>query len=190
MTAERFDRDELERFLRAVDKHLVAPAKIKVIGGTAASLGYGADETTVDIDLYQSSTPDLQHAASLAREETGLEVPIGNSTVADIPHDAEDRLVRQLPELQKLEVWVLEKHDLVLSKVIRWADTDTRQVRQLENLSYDVLIVRFESEMRHVVGDLRKVKDNFLDMIDDVFGELTTVRARQRLEGWERRPFG
>lgn len=187
MTLRRFDRGELETFLRAVDRYLTSPTKIVIIGGTAASLAHGIDATTVDIDLFQSDSIELQRAANLACEETGLDVPICDSTVADIPYNAEDRLVRHLGDLPHLEVWALEKHDLVLSKILRWADSDRYQVRQLRDLSLDVLVERFTGEMTHVVGDHGRFKENFLDLVQDLFGELEQVRLRRSLRGWENR---
>ena len=38
---ETFLREQLERFLQAVDAALVAPVEVVVIGGTAAALHYG-----------------------------------------------------------------------------------------------------------------------------------------------------
>jgi hypothetical protein len=38
---ETFLRDQLERFLEAVDAALTGPAQVVVIGGTAAALHYG-----------------------------------------------------------------------------------------------------------------------------------------------------
>ena len=49
MTA--YHSSKIETFLRAVDRHLVAPMEIRVIGGAAAVLSFGLQTATSDIDL-------------------------------------------------------------------------------------------------------------------------------------------
>ena len=46
----KFHRDELTRFLEAVDGHLGRRRRIVLIGGAAASLAYKISRVTTDID--------------------------------------------------------------------------------------------------------------------------------------------
>ena len=112
---QAFGRAELERFLESIDRHLVRKQRIEVIGGGAVALRYSSRVATSDIDTFQSMTPALGKAASQARKETGLEIPMADSPVADLPWDYEKRVERVLPRLQRLEVFTLERHDLALS---------------------------------------------------------------------------
>ncbi len=175
--------DEIRTFLEAADRHLSMPAKIILIGGGAATLAYGATSATGDLDTLNKLSKELQRAFKEANAETGLNVPVSLSGVASPPEDYEDRLERILPKLKKLEVWTLEKHDLVLSKVIRWAESDQQHIREINRsvgLSFDVLVERFRDEVHDkVVGDPKRIRGYFLWMIEDLFGELKRVAAEK-----------
>jgi hypothetical protein len=49
-------------------------------------------------------------AARSARSESGLHIPIAESTIAQFPEGFEQRLMRVTPELQHLELWVPDGH--------------------------------------------------------------------------------
>ncbi len=171
-------------FLHAVDRHLRRRTRVEIIGGSAAALAHGATSTTADLDTFTPTTAALEAAVARAAAETGLHIPVSQAGIADVPLDYEQRLERHLPELEKLEVWVLEKHDLVLSKTIRCYEHDLQQIREIRDrvgLSFDVLVKRFRDEMDHVVGDPARIRSNFLVMIEDVFGELKRVAAEKAL---------
>lgn len=185
-----FGADEIRAFLHAVDRHLTRRTRVEIIGGGAAALAHGARSTTSDLDTFSAVHEELQAAAARAAEETGLPIPVSQATVADVPYDYEDRIERQLPDLKHLEVWVLEKHDLVLSKTIRCYEHDLEQIVEIHHsvgLSFEVLLERFESEMTNVIGDTRRIRSNFLIMVEAVFGELQRATAEKRLKSWGRR---
>jgi hypothetical protein len=185
-----FGREELAIFLRAVDRNLTTPARIVIIGGSAAALHEGAS-TTNDIDTYNKLPAAVEAAVAAAVGETGLAIPVGISVVADYPWNFQDRLERRYPELEHLEVLVLERHDLFLSKALRAYDNDEIQLRAMHRarpFDYDVLVDRFQSEMAQVVGTPSVVCDNFLDMIRAVFGELKRIDASKKLASWPKRP--
>ncbi len=76
-------------------------------------------------------------------------------------------------------------HDLVLSKTIRGYDHDLQQIREIHEragLSFDVLVERYRDEMSHVMGDPARIREVFLVMIEDVFGELKRVAAEKALK--------
>ncbi|MBA3393463.1 MAG: hypothetical protein H0T89_12510 [Deltaproteobacteria bacterium] len=163
---------------------------MEIIGGGAAALAYGASSTTSDLDTFNAITSELVEAVAQATADTGFAIPVSQATVADVPYNYEDRLQRLLPELEHLEVWVLEKHDLVLSKTLRCYEHDLQQILEIHasvGLSFDVLVERFESEMTNVVGDPARIRANFLIMIETVFGELPRASAETRLKSWGRR---
>lgn len=179
-----FRATDLRRFLGAVDRHLSSRARIEIIGGCAAALAHGATSATTDVDTFTPTTAALQAAVARAVEETGLEITLAQSTVAEVPLGYEERLLRQLPELAQLEIWALEKHDLVLSKALRCYEHDLQQLREIrdaQGLSFDTLVSRFIDEMDHVVGDPARIRSSFLLAIEELFGELKRIAAERRL---------
>lgn len=83
-----------------------------------------------------------------------------------------------------LEVWVLEKHDLALSKVMRGDEHDEQQILEIHQrigLEFDTLVTRYRDEMRHVIGDPIRLRFQFLMLIERLFGELKRVAAERLL---------
>lgn len=176
---------QLRSFLRSVDRHLAARARIVLIGGSAAALAHGATTTTTDVDTFNDTTTELVDAVERANAETGLDVPISRASVADVPYNYEDRLERHLEDLPNLEVWVLEKHDLVLSKTVRGYDHDLQQILEIHQavgLDLDTLVERWTSEMTHAMGDPGRLRSNLLLMIETVFGEAARGRVERALQ--------
>jgi len=169
---------EIRELLRAVDRHLPIHASIVIIGGAAAAF-YEAESTTTDIDTFEAIGAELEDAVAHARVETGLGLVLGHSAVADVPYNFEDRLVRELPELTRLTVRILEKHDLALSKCVRGNEHDLQQLEEIHargGLSLEILVERFRTEMSHVMGDPARIRTNFLELIERLFGELARAR--------------
>ena len=180
--------DEICVFLRAIDRHLTSHASIVLIGGAAAAF-HQASSTTNDVDTSHALTAELRTAIERASAETGLAIPISYAAVADVPYNSDDRLERLLPELGNLEVRVLEKHDLALSKIVRGDDHDLQQlleIHQNTGLDFDILVGRFRDEMGHVVGDPVRIRRQFLDLIHLLFGELKHVAANKMLSSANR----
>lgn len=175
--------DELRIFFEAVDRHLPARASIVIIGGAAAAF-HRAESTTNDVDTLDAVSADVLTAVEQARSSAGLSVPISASTVAQVPDNYDLRLEKVLPHLERLEVWVLEKHDLALSKIVRGVEHDMQQLEEIHKntgFDFETLVDRFRTEMGTVVGDPRRIRLNFLELIERLFGELKRVAAEQRL---------
>ena len=176
-----FPRFEIERFLRAVDKALTRPADLIVIGGTAATLHYGAGRATRDIDTLSAVSSALAGAASEARRATGLQIPIQLVTIADEPEDYASRLERVLPRLKRLRISVPERHDLVLMKSTRAYEHDIQVIREIHEhspLSLEVLVDRFINEMSPI-GDPTRIRGNFLIVIESLFPEQVDAVERR-----------
>lgn len=164
----RFGADELERFLTAIDRALTRRTFVILIGGGAAALGYGVRSATKDLDTL-TSTADLEDAIRTARAETGLDIPIEATPVADLPYEFESRLVRVLPAL-----------------LVRANAGDLAAVEELHGrhpLSFETLVGRYQREMTHAVGDPVRLDQNFLLGVQVLFGE----RARDDARGLLRR---
>src|SRR5262249_26813478 len=132
-----------------------------------------ANQTATSRDSESQSGDGVRHSRRQSR-------------IAEPPTEFEDRLERVLANFTKLKVWVLEKHDLALSKAIRCTDDDDlQQIRELHHsvgLVFDVLLERFRTEVLGcIVGDPRRHRDYFLWMIEDLFGEHKKVDAERRL---------
>lgn len=175
-----FLREQLERFLRAVDAALAEPIDLVVIGGTAAALHYGVGRATHDIDTWTPVQADLAAAADKARAVTGLEIPLQESGVADAPLEFEARLERVLPNLRRLAVFVPERHDLVLMKAVRCYEHDLEAIAEIHAsspLSLEVLVERFRDEMTPI-GEPARIRGNFLAVVERLFPDAVDSAAR------------
>lgn len=185
MGQQRYAPDELNEFLDALGECLEEPATVVLVGSSAIILGHGVTTTTIDIDTLHPCPPALQIAIQQARRVTGLAVPVGPPGVVQMPEGFEDRLVR-LKTRGQLELFILEKHDLAISKMLRAVEHDRQHVQALHRrdpLDLETLVERFERDMLPCyVGDPATVIDYFLWMIEELFGEMASVRTARRLK--------
>lgn len=179
-----FSQDELSRFLVSLDRHLEKPKRLTLIGGAAASLAYGIRRTTSDIDTIDSIA-DLEKSINLARKETGLDVPFQEVGVWDAPYHFEDRLQTIDMGLRKLHIIVPEKHDLALMKVVRGQENDKDAIEQIANrvgLDKPTMVSRFKNEMTHAIGTQRHLVQNFLAVMEMLYGESEADRIQLELK--------
>jgi hypothetical protein len=121
--------------LRRFDAALDEQVPVIVIGGSALALAYGVAAATGDVDTYESRTDLLAAAAEAARRATGLRVPITNRGIAQFPPGYDQRLVPVLPQLTRLEVRVLDAHDLAAGKLLRGTEHDCQQLGALHDVN-------------------------------------------------------
>lgn len=185
---QRFDRSQAISFLHVLDAYLTKDVDVLVVGGMAAILGYHADVKTADIDIYataKGTTSDLQQAARHAREVTGIDLSIGDASVADLPYEYEGRVkaVRGV-KFRKLTVTVPDKYDLVLSKAIRAYPHDLDAIRSIHDhhrLSEKVLAKRFETEIWKIANtNPRSFALNMVAVMRLLYGEDRTNFYKSR----------
>lgn len=178
MAFTRYAVDDLTRFLKALDEALDEPAKLVVIGGSALVLGYGGAAATNDIDTFESYLDAIKEAAEQARTKTGLNIPIVNSGIAQLPNGYEDRLMRVLPHLKNLEVLVLDAYDLAVSKLVRGNEHDRQQLAQLHALTpfdLDTLVTRFRDLMATYVGDPTEPWWSLRHLVEELWGDIAAA---------------
>ncbi|MFL5307541.1 MAG: DUF6036 family nucleotidyltransferase [Polyangia bacterium] len=176
----KYTREELVKFLRSMDGVLEDTTEILVIGGAAAALKYGATASTKDIDTWHTVPLALLKAASAARAETGLAVPIEKAGVSDGPYHYEDRVRPVSMRLKKLRILVPDRHDLALMKVVRGDRHDEDIIAEIHArhpLKLDVLLMRFEEEMGHVTKDERILRWQFRALVSRLFGTQAARRV-------------
>ena len=176
----KYTRDELVKFLRSVDLFIDEPTKLLVIGGAAAALVYGANGSTKDIDTWSNVPRALAKAAVNARQATGLAVPIEKAAVTDGPYHYEDRIRPAAMRLKKLRIFVPERHDLALMKVVRGDRHDEDMIAEIHArhpLKLETLLKRFEEEMGHVTKDERILRSQFRALVARLFGPAAAKRV-------------
>jgi hypothetical protein len=191
MKLKRHEAAELERFLVAVDRALTRRVNLIVIGGSALSLGYGITSVTTDIDTFGNRTASahdgragldaIQEAARIARADTDLDIPIAESTIAQFPDGFETRLVRVLPGLEHLELWVPEVYDLAAAKLLRGNEHDRQQLAELYHLvrlDRSTLIKRFNLLLENYVGDPLEPRWSLYQLVTEIWGEVAAVDLR------------
>ncbi|WP_031496646.1 DUF6036 family nucleotidyltransferase [Bryobacter aggregatus] len=152
--------------LAEFDRQLSMPISLTCMGGFAMTIGYGMPRATVDIDacslapLDQSKEVDeLAGRGSPLHRKYGIYIQQVN--IVSPPCDHTERLIPiEAPTLQKLKLFVLEAHDLALSKLERNSQTDREDVRYLVErglLDSHTLQLRYYEEQRsYLIGDLRR----------------------------------
>ncbi len=177
----RYGRAEIERFLTDLDAGLDRRQEVVLIGWASAILGYGAPGETIDIDAW-SDLSGLQASVDRVVSAGGLRIPFATAGVADPPREFEGRLRRVLPHLRRLTVLVPEKHDLALMKAVRGLEHDLAALERLHRVSpldCDTLVSRFQEEMGQAIGDPRRLRGNFLGLIERLFPERVEGVARR-----------
>lgn len=77
-----------------------------------------------------------------------------------------------LPNLDRLRVFVPEKHDLVLMKTLRGYEHDLQAIAEIHAFSpldLEILVGRWEQEMQAAIGDPARLRTNFLALVERLF---------------------
>lgn len=185
----RFAPREIRAFLRAVDRHATEPFRLVVIGGAAAALSFRARSGTADIDTANNST-GLRKACERACRETGWEVPLGPAGVFDGPYEYESRLRRvALRGVRNLEIFVPERHDWALMKIVRLIEKDVEDIKEVAGrvgFKKEVLLRRFLEEMTRVIGRREDLVLNFLAMMEELYGKVEADRMEKSIRSHRR----
>lgn len=137
-------KDRILAFLTAIDEALAAAASgatldVYHIGRSALVWEYDYTATTADIDILQpKGRPDLVEVAiKLFGRDTdgskahGLYLDVVNEALPPMPGGYERRAKRVEGPWKVLKVYHLDPHDLVASKLRRFAPKDRADIRQL-----------------------------------------------------------
>lgn len=149
-------------FLNDLDAALGEPTELHCMGGFAVVQAYGLARATADIDVlsvvpFSRSGQLLKLAGkeSRLREKHGIYLDL--VTVATAPEDYASRLTPLYPAVwPNLHLFVLEAHDLALTKLERNFERDRADVAHLARAGYlqaAGLRERYLRELRpHVLG--------------------------------------
>ncbi len=174
-------------FLKQLDGYLKPPRKVDLYlgGGAAVLIAYGGREATVDVDAIGSPTGPLKELQQLAGRNSDIHrltgyyldiVPPGMFPSAqgwqrrcqpvDIPH------------LKSLCVYVLEPHDLVISKLgpKRFGAKDREDIRDLcdnVDLRPEVLRERYREARQLFDRDQQERMDEHFRFVESEFLGLT-----------------
>ena len=83
-----------------------------------------------------------------------------------------------MPRLARLTVLVPERHDLALMKTVRGDQADFAKLQAIhERKPFDlsVLLQRYKEEMGQVVIDPRRLRGNFLALVESLFPEAVAL---------------
>jgi len=146
-------------FLRELDRQLASPTELHCLGGFVVAEYYGLMRATADIDILESRGTDFATLAKLAGRKSTLHkrhgVYIDVVTIADVPDNYDERLITAPASFDNLSLRVLERHDLVLAKIVRNNDRDRADVAALAGgpgLDIDLLRARYVEELRPKLG--------------------------------------
>lgn len=184
---QKFGRAQLIFFLRAIDRNLVGPVTMRVVGGTAASLGYGSRSKTSDVDVtlaFGEGIDSLDLAVVLARQQTGLPVDVnaGAAGIADFPYDYESRLRRLALGMKNLAIIVPDKYDLVLSKANRGQEPDLVSIKSIHRehpLSLTTLLKRHK-EYESGAPSLLPMRWGVIAVVERLFGKAEKNKLGKR----------
>jgi hypothetical protein len=182
---KQYPGKDLALFLQAVDRHLPKPFRLDIIGGAAASLSFRIKSGTADIDAA-NNVGAIDGACEAARAETGLNIPLATAGIYDGPYGYEDRMKRlRLRGLKKLQVFVPEKHDWALMKIVRLIEKDIEDIKEVDQkigFNRKIFLNRFVEEMTHVTGRREDLVFSFLAMMEELFGEKEAERMKQAIQ--------
>jgi len=184
----RFSDDEIISFISALDRALPGPFEVEIIGSAAAILLYHIRTVTEDIDTI-TFVDDIEGVIAEVGEAIGLPVPMGVAGVWDGPYSYRSRrLPVELPGLKNLRIYVPERHDWALMKIIRLKQKDREhilKVRDAVGFDPDAFLERFLGDMTHVIGRKEDLVYNFLAMMEDLFGHEVMVRMGRAIKEHE-----
>lgn len=178
----KYSQEDLTRFLQAMDPLLGGPTPLLLLDLPNFVLahypGSGMEQPPLDF------LDRLRNAHSQASLKSRVQIPLRELGVSDFPFMFESRLAPfDAPGLRNLKVNIVDRHDGVVSKILREEKRELAEIEKLgrsAGLSYDGLIDSF-CAIDTSIGDMRRKRQQFLDLIELLFGATSVTRAEVAL---------
>ncbi len=160
-------------FLSELDATVSTHVALHCLGGFAINLVYGLPRPTADIDVCEVAPSAAKaEVITLAGQGSPLHqkhrVYLQIVTMATLPYSYEERLAEVLKgPFSRLRLFVLEPHDLALSKLGRSSDVDIEDVKYLGAavpLDLDLLRNRYVDEVRPYLSGPIERGDTTIDL--------------------------
>jgi hypothetical protein len=180
--------EQLLRFLKAIDEQLTEDSKLEMFlaGGAAILLAYDGEIATDDVDLIavRKDLPtwlvELAGKGSALHRETDYYLDIVAPGLFPQEWGWRKRaLTVDTLGLKHIELRILELHDLILSKLKRFAGKDRDDIRGLcerEEFSIDTLRSRFRNARQMFDFDQREKLDRNFQFVETEFLALEPTR--------------
>lgn len=151
------------QFLKDIDSRIDTEVIFHCFGGFAIKLLFGLPRETSDVDVLAALVRDkYSELVSIAGRESALNREHGVyldlvSTIAVVPDNYDERLIKiDTPFLDKIRLYVMEPHDIVLAKLGRNSPKDIQDVIYLAKavkLDTKLLRRRYTEELLpYVIG--------------------------------------
>lgn len=182
----KYNRGQMEAFLREIDQQLAQPCEVVLVGGAVIALVYKGSHATADVDCIKAEA-DFWEACAAAQATSAAPIPVQKATLAQPPYDYEDRLTYfTLSGVHKLRILVPERHDLALMKIARAEAHDLdaiEDIHRIAPLQLETLIARYEEAKTQVLGSVTEHRLKFLAAIERLFGPTVAASVEKRLTG-------
>ena len=173
-------------FLTEIDSSIESEVSFHCFGAFAITLLYGLPRATSDVDVMSAAVGNhYDELETLAGKNSALHKKhrvyldlVGS--IATVPDHYEHRLISISPTtFEKIKFYVMEIHDIILSKLNRNSPKDIQDVQHLAKVSEidtQFLRERYQQELRHnVIGPPSRV-DHTLEMWIEVIEEHRSSR--------------
>lgn len=168
----RFREEELVRFFTVLDQKLDTKETLFLIGGAAVLISKHTGRMTKDVDTWMRVPQKIREIWPLVVQETGIDLRIEISSVAEAAHDMEARAEQRLA-FKNLIIFTPSSLDLLIMKLPRFSDTDRQDISALaKGLKPQKLLTVFKNEfLPYCMGNKRMVALSYLQVIEEIFGE-------------------
>jgi serine/threonine protein kinase len=164
-----YGREQLVAFLSEIDEMLDGPAPMEIVGGAAALLAYGAASPTSDINTFSALDQRIEQVIPLTTQR----IPIRLSKRPRPPFDYEERRQRLSLGMRNLVLWVPDRHDLLLMKMLRASDRDVQAIEEMHRaraFNLEQIVERYNNEIGLAISSDEASYRRLQQVIEVLFG--------------------
>jgi tRNA A-37 threonylcarbamoyl transferase component Bud32 len=164
-----YDRSKLVAFLAEIDEMLDEPVPLEIVGGAAALLAYGAEVPTGGIDTFV----DVDRRIAQVIPLTAQRIPLSLARRPRPPFNYEERRQRLSLGLRNLVIWVPDRHDLLLMKMLRASDRDlsvAEEMHRARPFNLEQIVERYNHEIGHAISSDEASYQGLQRTIERLFG--------------------
>jgi hypothetical protein len=160
-------RDEVVAWLHEIDRLLVGPVGIQLVGTSAALLGYGAQTPIRNLKILSPIPEEILRASDLATTKFCL-----RPDSSPVPSGYSDTCQRLDLGLHKLTVWVPDRYRLLLMMASEGAREDLRFIEEMHSarpFDIDVMVECCNDSNQYVYRNVQTLERVCL-IIERLFG--------------------